>query len=521
MSRLKLPKKTASPTHHGADEDEEDRGDEDEIISLRQEMMGKIREKNKQIENLLAELSQMEAENSDLNRTITELKRELIDATSQINQSADDMNEIQSQFIEIRDLNHSLLKEKEFLMREMDDLRDRVSKMEQEDDLIATRFTEQVDTLISMMGQKDFELKQLREKLDQEKDSWSGMKFDSSREMDLNKLRRKLEEATSQLEEQNLLLSKSQEELQKRDERIEQLEKEVKEMSQELKDSLDELEYVRECAKLKDVDPSFDPNSSKSSQMDQLKILKLQQLLVKLEDEKIALMQEVRRFKSRDPKHHENIPSPDTNVRMELLEKENDELRLGMKEILVGLRESDGRSDIIIDCPSLERVCQYLESRSVSVDLQNVIVLKAELDLLRGHNDQLRTDIKRLRSDRLRLMAFCTEYILGQEGKDEGSTSADLSQGELPPETFVRMEEDFADDLTRSEGEVPPMIHSVQMALGVENYAQTEDGGIKPEEYICNRCPKVLKALDQVMVRLDTMIALKSKQPVTTSHIES
>ena len=489
--------------------------DSDDPIETKQENLAREREKNKQIQNLLTELRDLDVINTELNGRVEQLKRELVNATAELNQSADDMNRIQTQFSDVHEMNRSMLKEKEQLLFEMDQLRERVTKIETEDDMIATKFSEQVDTLITMMAEKELELKQLRDKLDRNGVSPFMGRFESGREMDLNKLRRNLEDATFQLEEQNALLLNSQEEIKFKAQKIDQLEKEAKEMVQELKDCQDELEYVRECAKMKDVDPSFDPNSLKSNQIDQLKILQLQQQLVKLEDEKISLMHELHQYQSTRSKDNRNITldeKDDRNEKIELLEKENGELRLGMKEILVGLRESDGQSDIIIDCPSLERVCQFLESRAISADLQNVIALKAELDLLRGQNDQLRSDTKQLRSDRLRLMAFCTEYILREDGVPPSETE-DLSQGEMPREAPVRMEQDDDEVPQADETEVPiPEVVKIALSqMGVENFAQTDDESLfpKPEEYICNRCPKVLKALEEVLLRMDKMIALK------------
>ena len=90
-----------------------------------------------------------------------------------------------------------------------------------------------------------------------------------------------------------------------------------------------------------------------------------------------------------------------------------------MKEILNGIKETDSKSAVIIECPSLERLCQQLESRSVSGDLTNIIVLKAELDLIRGHNDQLRMELKQMRNDHLTLIDEYTRNILESHSIDE------------------------------------------------------------------------------------------------------
>lgn len=105
------------------------------------------------------------------------------------------------------------------------------------------------------------------------------------------------------------------------------------------------------------------------------------------------------------------------------LENENRLLELAMKEILLSIKWSDTKcSTILIDCPSLERLCQLMEARYITDDLSMVsnsedscggdrpssvgpgaslncdifqfVVMKSELDILRGQNEQLRTDLK-------------------------------------------------------------------------------------------------------------------------------
>jgi len=60
----------------------------------------------------------------------------------------------------------------------------------------------------------------------------------------------------------------------------------------------------------------------------------------------------------------------------------------GMKEILVSLQEWDCRSGVNIEFPSLGKVCNVLECRSISLDSAACISMKAELDIVRGFKDQ-------------------------------------------------------------------------------------------------------------------------------------
>ncbi|XP_015791749.1 centrosomal protein of 290 kDa-like [Tetranychus urticae] len=157
---------------------------------------------------------------------------------------------------------------------------------------------------------------------------------------------------------------------------------------------------------------------------DRLKILRLQQTIIKLEDEKIALQEKLRSMRSMSPKPGTQVNVNDKKsdeerskmiTHLETLQDENRELQMGMKEILLGLRESDSQSDVVIDCPSLERLVNLLEGRSLSADLTNVIALKAELDLLRGHNEQLRMELKCLRHEHLKLIGEYANEILDNQ----------------------------------------------------------------------------------------------------------
>ena len=54
----------------------------------------------------------------------------------------------------------------------------------------------------------------------------------------------------------------------------------------------------------------------------------------------------------------------DYKTKFEELMEENDELRKGMKQILEDVKEQDGQSDVLIHCPSLEKLvgmykCMY------------------------------------------------------------------------------------------------------------------------------------------------------------------
>ncbi|RWS14830.1 centrosomal protein of 290 kDa-like protein [Dinothrombium tinctorium] len=244
-------------------------------------------------------------------------------------------------------------------------------------------------------------------------------------------------------------------ELNARDQNIEELVKQLNELNLELNDTQDELDYIRESAQHNFLEPSVDSKNRRNLN-DKLKILQLQKAIVKLEDEKISATEELRQLKSHLTG---NGKSKNASLlqHLEQLKDENKQLELGMKEILMGIRESDAKSDVVIECPSLERLCQLLESRSLSSKLTNVIALKAELDLLRGHNQQLRMELKRIRAEHLKLIKIYTNDVLNESPSEEivikpvdseklrdvseKDSSSDVSSAEMSKQIESREEE--------------------------------------------------------------------------------
>ena len=128
-------------------------------------------------------------------------------------------------------------------------------------------------------------------------------------------------------------------------------------------------------------------------------------------------------------------------MHMSSVQKENLELQLGMKEILDGLRAGDTTADLVIECPSLERLCLLLENRLIypalgfgddsnSVDLSKVILLKSELDFVRGQNEQLRTELKTLRADFLAVIDEYTNDILENWTVPQSSSISDVDSSQ-------------------------------------------------------------------------------------------
>ena len=86
----------------------------------------------------------------------------------------------------------------------------------------------------------------------------------------------------------------------------------------------------------------------------------------------------------------------------ELLE-ENDDLRKGMKEILQDVKDQDGKSDVMIHCPALEKLVGILDARHLWGSYHPAMNLKAQIDKLEGANTELRDQIRksRLEEDKL------------------------------------------------------------------------------------------------------------------------
>lgn len=187
--------------------------------------------------------------------------------------------------------------------------------------------------------------------------------------------------------------------------------------------------------------------------------------------------------KSKTLANSENISTLlSLQARLRQLENENELLELAMKEILLSLKWSDAHcSTILIDCPSLERLCQLIEARFLAkstpkiedsiqqvftqkdsvdsnigqalvttssdrrmtdCDMFQMIVLKSELDLLRGQNEQLRTDIKSQRRDYLALVRSSDEQEV-KINQSEGNDKESERNGRMIQNTSVECQTEF------------------------------------------------------------------------------
>ena len=192
---------------------------------------------------------------------------------------------------------------------------------------------------------------------------------------------------------------------------------ELNQANQQLNEQTDRLEYLQEWIQAEPELRAQWGGSVENISQERLKIIKLQKELLRLEAENLELLEqrsglagltddqfkndETEQEKRKDREqikwsnaipievkatdNHQHSVTMDSLSNMnQQLQLENQQLQLAMKEILYGLKESDGKADVVIECPALERVCLQLEARALNAPLANVIALKAELDLLTG-----------------------------------------------------------------------------------------------------------------------------------------
>lgn len=237
--------------------------------------------------------------------------------------------------------------------------------------------------------------------------------------------------------------------LKRKEEMIESMNQQLNDLHSELNDSQDELEYVKECANLSNItDFNSLDSTGKSTKQDRLKLLKLQQQLIRMEEQKIDLQQEIRSLHDKVTLLKSSESNDSLMKQVARLELENQDLRLGMKEILIGIKESDSKSDVTIDCPTLERLCSFLEATSISTDHSIVVALKAELDVTRGFNEELRKQLKNIRCQHLNVLSLYTQDVLKETAYDDFSDHDDNDDDD---DAFV-----FSEDVTLSAGQVLP-----------------------------------------------------------------
>lgn len=228
-------------------------------------------------------------------------------------------------------------------------------------------------------------------------------------------------------------------------------------------------------------------------------------------------------------------------TRLRQLENENELLELAMKEILLSLKWSDAHcSTILIDCPSLERLCQLIEARFLAKSMPEMednvaqvinendvvdsnigqaclvatpsdqrmsdygmfqmIVLKSELDLLRGQNEQLRSDIKSQRQDYLALVRGSAK----QEAKSSNQ-SQDDSRCEIELSSLSSERNNYGKQNTSVECQTESVISM--------NYTNCQNGS-DSERLKCRNCSRwvnLTNHLLQCIMKVETRVCMSDE----------
>lgn len=152
------------------------------------------------------------------------------------------------------------------------------------------------------------------------------------------------------------------------------------------------------------------------------------------------------------------------------LEREIELFELAMREILLSIKWTDSQCGMLsLDCPSLERFCQLIESRflatkplqlalstaKISSDtndnlanplhldgsgyLFQMLIMKSELDLVRGQNEQLRTDLKIERNDYIERMNSLKKNLELEINDNLMKDKRSLNEVECQTETSVEL----------------------------------------------------------------------------------
>ena len=152
--------------------------------------------------------------------------------------------------------------------------------------------------------------------------------------------------------------------------------------------------------------------------------------------------------------------------REEQLEEEVNKLREGLHEILDSVREQDGRSDVAVSSPTLEKLLTILDARHLYGEYRPAMGLQSAMDRLEGANTQLREQLRRARQEEDRALAAAQRLktrLQAVEGELKGLRGAGAYGGTQVPAVAVAAPPAVAS--------LPPQIS----ASGAETVAKLEN----------------------------------------------
>ncbi|XP_064488803.1 centrosomal protein of 290 kDa-like [Ornithodoros turicata] len=475
----------------------------------------KLKEKNKQISQLLSDIQDYEQKIRRQEERIEDMKSSLIEATEQMDVAAEELSRIKEKLNEVKKANEDLVEENRRLTQERDDIEAELKLKIAEMEELTLMYSKECTSMNDMISRQNEEIARYREDIHVQKATIEELQLSNEqstvnilrraledRNMQVQQLKEHLEQATKDIEdntliteslrqqleqlrgdgtrsgfkkpnrwlelhqklkENNLLLKSTQEMLNKaeeegrekdkqltevlvgmkkyemgeygladavaeikqlkkrvllRDREIENITQQLNQLQNEVEDVSEENSALREKLHI-DPDTQFSPHLRKGAQWTK----NLQNEIARLEDENVDLKhrlhQAMKTKAARSPTgsakrrrreratqvspHKENqvleeeqrVPPPESNKLQHYvseLEDENRDLRLGMEEILRSIREQDERSDILIECPVLERLVEALMSRNGEQGYRYDIDAR-----LQDENRKLKAEIKALK----------------------------------------------------------------------------------------------------------------------------
>lgn len=186
--------------------------------------------------------------------------------------------------------------------------------------------------------------------------------------------------------------------------------------------------------------------------------------------------------------------------RIRVLEDENQLYELAIRDIHLSIKWTDSQCNtVLLDCPSLDKFSQLIEAKflatkpferdisdnnnnnndtTTSPDLNSyifqILILKSELDLVRGQNEQLRVDLKSQRRD----------YLDKMEELREGCDEA-----------LVQINQQTNEDKTKDNKNNNQNETNNKISSNIEVECQTEP----ITKNVCKNCQKLTRRNNQLM----------------------